>query len=351
MCPKYLRFRAAAAALLALMLLLAACEQAEPLAPTGEMSTATGAALAASPSAVIAVERAVVFPVPDRSAEPLTYLFQRERVPVLGQSADGTFWLVTIEDRQGWILAAQADRVDGGGALPVVSADTPAPTVAATPSPVPPSPTSTERPTPGPSRTPAPTRTPVPTSAVLDLPDASDTPAVPPIWPGTPPPLTLELPPGWQAAHILLPFRTPVTVREVPMSLYEGTLPGGASGHLYLFWGFPNVTTPSGEVNLWTDALQILRGSLVDQSCNLGIDLEQKTYRVGGHEAVGTLFSAVDCEGEPDTAGYFAALQVDGGNYAFFFAVEPPGAFADQFPALQAVLDSVRFEPPPDGNP
>lgn len=81
------------------------------------------------------------------------------------------------------------------------------------------------------------------------------------------------------------------------------------------------------------------------------IDLEQKTYRVGGHEAIGTLFSAVDCEGEPDTAGYFAALQVDGGNYAFFFAVEPPGAFADQFPALQAVLDSVRFEPAPDGAP
>jgi hypothetical protein len=73
--------------------------------------------------------------------------------------------------------------------------------------------------------------------------------------------------------------------------------------------------------------------------------------RVGGHEATGTLFSAVDCEGEPDTAGYFAALQVEGGNYAFFFAVEPPGAFADQLPALQAILDSVRFEAAASGIP
>ena len=312
-------------------------------------------------TAVIAVERAVVFPRPNRNAPPLTYLFEREQVPVRGQSADGVFWLVAVGEGEGWILAAQADR-GNDAPLPVVAlaaSDTATPplaTLTRTPAPTTtPAASATPRSTAAP-RTAPPTLTitpfPPPTSAALDLPEGAGATSTPrPIWPGTPPPLTLDLPAGWQAAHVLLPFQTPASIREVPMSLYEGTLPGGATGHLFLFWGFPNVTSPTGEISLWTDALQILRGSLVDQSCNLGIDLEPKTYRVGGHEATGTLFSAVDCEGEPDTAGYFAALQVEGGNYAFFFAVEPPGAFADQLPALQAILDSVRFEAAASGIP
>ena len=348
MCPTNFRFRARAAALVALTLLLAACGEDAPPDPT-----ATEPALSGPLSAVIAVERAMVFPQPDRSAEPLTYLFEREQVPVRGQSADGAFWSVTVDGREGWILAAQADLSGDSAALVVIEPDQLSTTATLTGEPSPeatPNVSPTAAPTqPRPTLTPAePTRAPVtptvrPTSAAIEPPDAA-TPTEAKIFPGTPPPLTLDLPPGWQAAHILLPFRTPVTVSEVPMSLYEGALPGGASGHLFLFWGFPNVTGPSGEIDLWTDALQILRGSLVDPSCNLGIDLAPKPYMVGGHEAVGTLFSAVDCEGEPDTAGFFAALQIEGGNYAFFFAVEPPGAFADQFPALRAVLESVRFE-------
>lgn len=333
--------------LAALTLLLAACGKDEP-------PDSTTPAPSGSPSAVIAVERAVVFPRPDRSAPPLTYLFEREQVTVRGQSVDGVFWLVAVGAGEGWILAAQADRIDDAP-LPVIeliapdATSTPPATLTRTPAPTP---TQAKSATPRMAATPRttpPTLTitpfPPPTSAALDVPEgigATSTPRS--IWPGTPPPLTLELPAGWQAAHVLLPFQTPASLREVPMSLYEGALPGGATGHLFLFWGFPNVTSPTGEISLWTDALQLLRGSLVDQSCNLGIDLAPKTYRVGGHEAAGTLFSAVDCAGEPDTAGYFAALQVEGGNYAFFFAVEPPGAFADQLPTLQAILDSVRFE-------
>ena len=336
------------------------------LAACGENASPdpTEAAPSGPPSAVIAVERAIVFPQPDRSAEPLTYLFEREQVPVHGRSADGAFLAVTVDGREGWILAAQADLAGDPAALEVIEPDevaaastptvepspgvTPEATSEATPdaSPTaPPTATRTPRPTLTPEdATPAPlTPTARPTSAAIEPPKAA-TPTQARIFPGTPPPLTLELPAGWQSAHILLPFRTPMSVSEVPMSLYEGTMPGGASGHLFLFWGFQNVTGPSGEIDLWTDALQILRGSLIDPSCNLGIDLEPKTYTVGGHEAVGTLFSAVDCEGEPDTAGFFAALRIEGGNYAFFFTVEPPGAFADQFPALREVLTSVRFE-------
>lgn len=329
---------------------LAGCSATEPVgrAAASPTPSLTGDARQASSAqtAVIAVERAVVFPRPDRNAPPLTYLFEREQVPVRGQSADGVFWLVAVGEGEGWILAAQADRVDDAP-LPVI--DLAAPEATATP---PATSTRTPAPTPSPAASTTPravtatiTPFPPPTSAALDAPEgAGATPTPRSIWPGAPPPLTLELPAGWQSAHVLLPFQTPASIREVPLSLYEGALPGGASGHLFLFWGFPNITSPTGEISLWTDALQILRGSLVDQSCNLGIDLEPKTYPVGGHEAVGTLFSAVDCEGEPDTAGYFAALQVEGGNYAFFFAIEPPGAFADQLPTLQAILDSVRFE-------
>lgn len=334
--------------------MLAACGESEPPDPTGT-------APSGPPSAVIAVERAIVFPQPDRSAEPLTYLFEREQVPVRGRSADGAFWAVTVDEREGWILAAQADLAGDPTALEVIEPDeadvasaptddpsldvTPEATPDASPS-APPTAPHTPRPTLTPEEpAPAPlTPTARPTSAAIEPPNVA-TPTQARIFPGTPPPLTLDLPAGWQAAHIVLPFRTPLSVSEVPMSLYEGALPGGASGHLFLFWGFPNVTGPSGEIDLWTDALQILRGSLIDPSCNLGIDLEPKTYTVGGHEAVGTLFSAVDCEGEPDTAGFFAALRIEGGNYAFFFTVEPPGAFADQFPALREALASVRFQP------
>jgi len=347
------RFRAVTAALISLALLFTACGENEPPEQGIASPTAISAAPSSTPRAVIAVERAQVFAQPDRNADPLTFLFEREQVPLRGQSADGTFWAVTVDGQEGWILAAQAELSGEPAQLEVI--DPAAGSTSATPSPEPtstaataaPVTTPTEPVTPRPSRTPtepAPTSTARPTSAAI-VPDDAATPTEARIFPGTPPPLSLDLPAGWEAAHILLPFRTPVSVSEVPLSLYEGPLSGGATGHLYLFWGFPNVTGPSGEIDLWTDALQILRGSLVDQSCNLGIDLDPKTYQVGAHEAVGSLFSAVECEGEPDTAGFFAALQVEGGNYAFFFAVEPPGAFADQFPALRAALESVRFTP------
>ena len=76
-----------------------------------------------------------------------------------------------------------------------------------------------------------------------------------------------------------------------------------------------------GELNLWADGVQILRGSLVGSSCNLGLD-EQRTFSVGGHEGVGTYYAAVGCADETDTTGWFAALRMDEGSYAFFTAVE-----------------------------
>ncbi len=130
--------------------------------------------------------------------------------------------------------------------------------------------------------------------------------------------------------------------RSIPLTIYFGPLSDSVQGYIYLYWGFPNVVDFDGTFNLWADGVQILRGSLVGPSCNLGLD-EQMTFSVGGHEGVGTYYAAVGCADETDTTGWFAALRVDQGSYAFFTAVEPFDALIAQRGALQAILDTVEF--------
>jgi hypothetical protein len=86
---------------LALGLGLAACSGAKDSTPAAPLASATSSEV----RAVVAVERAMVFPLPDRNAEPLTYLYQRER-PVRGQTADSVFLLTTGMVRR-LILRAQ----------------------------------------------------------------------------------------------------------------------------------------------------------------------------------------------------------------------------------------------------
>ena len=294
-------------------------------------------------TAVVAVERAFVFPAPDRTATPLTYVYQREALPVLGQTASGVYLLVAVEDLQGWVLAAQMDVSGDLAAVPVAEETPTTPTLTITPFRASPTVAAVTR-VPLPTRPPAPTAnmpvTPVPGGTV---PPSADLPAV---LPGTPPPLRITLPEGWNALHLEVPFSTfDGQTRSIPLSIYVGPLPGGAQGYIYLYWGFPNVVDFDGELNLWADGVQILRGSLVGSSCNLGLD-EQRTFSVGGHEGVGTYYAAVGCADETDTTGWFAALRVDEGCYAFFTAVEPFDALAEQRGALQAILDTVEFLPP-----
>ncbi|MBN1201082.1 MAG: hypothetical protein JXJ20_04425 [Anaerolineae bacterium] len=356
--------------LLAWMCLLAACGGDEADSGAG---TTQDVASTAQVEAVIAVERAMVFPAPDHSADPLTYLYQRERVPVHGKSADGVFLLTTVDGTDGWILAAQVILSGDPGSVPVIDAaaqrGTPASATPMLAPSVTPTGTPTAKPTSSePTRTPLPSRTPLPTltptvagdlsdaEASLLVPDAGTTdpdaiPTSPSIRTGEPPPLTIDLPDGWEAVHMLMPFRTFNAARDVPLTIYFGPLPDAAggtpvTGYIYLFWGFPNVVSPTGEFSLWADGLQILRGSLVGESCNLGIDQEQQTFYVGGIKALGTFYTAVSCEDQVDTAGWFAALRVDNGNYAFYTAVEPLDTLPDQVMNLQAILDTVEFLPP-----
>jgi hypothetical protein len=289
--------------------------------------------------ALVAVERAFVFPAPDRSAAPLTYVYQREALPVLGQTASGVYLLVTVEDLPGWVLAAQMEVSGDLAGVPVIERTRAAPTVTLTMTPFRPSPTAAPV-----------TRTPLPTAHMLatPVPGVTITPGaeLPAVLPGTPPPLSIALPAGWDALDLEVPFNSfDGQTRSIPLTIFVGPLADGVQGYIYLYWGFPNVMTFDGRFNGWADGLQILRGSLVGPSCNLGLD-EQKDFTVGGREAVGTYYAAVGCADEQDTAGWFAVLRVDEGSYAFFTAVEPFDELADQRGALQAILDTVEFTPP-----
>lgn len=316
--------------------------------------------------ATVAVERAFVFAAPTRTADTLTFVYERERVPVYGQSADGVFLLVGVDTLEGWVLRAQVDVVGNLAAVPVIEPSSPAPAPTRTITPFVASATPDTRPTrtPLPSRTPPPSFTPVPSAdtgadtATPSPPSSADTtpiptsdsPLAPGVFPGTPPPISITLPDEWKALHLIVPYRSFASnAGTVPLTIYFGPLPGSVQGYVYLFWGFPNIVDMDGNYNFWADGLQLLRGTFVDDSCNLGIDQNPKAFYVGGEEGVGTFYQAVTCgEGVTDTAGWFVVVRVDEGNYAFFTAVEPLDTLPQMQYDLQAILDSVDFTPPVD---
>ena len=72
----------------------------------------------------------------------------------------------------------------------------------------------------------------------------------------------------------------------------------------------------------------------------------QRDYVVGGLPAIGTSFSAVDCPFEqPDTRGWFASLNVDSLNFAFYAYVDPiQPAQSSALSDIQMILDSIVFD-------
>lgn len=160
---------------------------------------------------------------------------------------------------------------------------------------------------------------------------------------GVPPPYDITLPAGWQQGFGLLPVRDS-TAGGVPVAIYRGPVADvpEATGWVVVLWNFPSLSA-STEPDLWADGLRFLRGALLDVSCNVGTD-QRRTFSVGNRDdAVGTFFQAIGCRGEPDTAGWFAGLHEQGGNYVFFAYVEPLEAFNPSIPTLQGILDSVAF--------
>jgi hypothetical protein len=162
------------------------------------------------------------------------------------------------------------------------------------------------------------------------------------------PPLDIDIPDEWlQGFNAITINDLDGRLRSIPLAVYTGPVAGG-TGFIIVLWGFPNVTAgnpfapETGQINLWSDGLRMLRQVVVDRACNLGTDL-QMDYTVGGLLATGTQFAAVDCSGEPDTRGWFAGLQVDKLNFVFYVYTEPIEAMGTAESELQAILDTVQF--------
>ncbi len=167
------------------------------------------------------------------------------------------------------------------------------------------------------------------------------------------PPLTIDLPSGWGYAYDSLVLQDIDGIRPIPFAIYQGPVSGGA-GYIVLLWGFPNLVnvgsaggTGALQPDVWTDATRLLRLAIVEQGCNVGTDL-RRNYSVGGLQATGTQFAAVDCPELPDTRGWFAGLRQFNVNFVFYMYTDPITAMDDEATTqeLQSILDTVQFVMP-----
>ncbi len=174
-----------------------------------------------------------------------------------------------------------------------------------------------------------------------------------------PPPINISVPEGWlSGTDALLLADLDGRLRSIPVAIYTGPVTGG-TGYIVLFWGFPNLA-PIGAENsdmdylMWTEGLRLFRMAVVEDDCNPGTDL-QNTFPVGDRMGSGTRFAIVDCPTTPDASGWFTALQVQGGNFAFYNFIEPAGdinspqvidEMAIGYTDLQAILNTVQFNIP-----
>jgi hypothetical protein len=161
------------------------------------------------------------------------------------------------------------------------------------------------------------------------------------------PPLTLDLPAGWSFAYDALVLQDVDGIRPVPFAIYQGPVTGGV-GTIVLLWGFPNlvvgsIASASVQPDVWIDGTRLLRLAIFEEGCNVGTDL-RRDYTVGGMQATGTQFAAVDCPQLADTRGWFAGLRQFNLNFVFYAYAEPitalDGAATGE---LQAILDTVQF--------
>jgi hypothetical protein len=242
------------------------------------------------------------------------------------------------------VLIAAACSGNGEEPLPTLI---PTATTVNLPSPVPtltsiPLPTNTPLPTPTLAEvaeaTPEVTEEPLRLLALADLEEAID------------PPISLTLPSEWTTLNATYLIQDIDGIRSLPFTVYEGPVTGG-TGQIILIWGFPEIGIGGNPLDsgsdvvfsLYNDGLRILRLAVLDPACNIGTDVE-RNYGVGGLPARGTVFSAVNCPDEPDTRGWFAALQQDGLNFAFYMLGLPIEVMDGDAPLeMQAILDSVAF--------
>ncbi len=198
-------------------------------------------------------------------------------------------------------------------------------------------------------------------STATPAPEITETPAPlildPLLGFGTTPPLEITLPEGWQLA-----LRDTFTYQDIipdadgqletlPIDVYYGPVTGG-EGWIVMLWGYDSIVSSEGELTLseyyeraaWLNGLRMLQFVVFDSNCNIGT-APQRDYTIGGLPAIGTTFSAVDCPFDlPDTRGWFAAMNIDNLNFAFFAYADPiqPAGSIVEF-ELQAIIDTVVF--------
>lgn len=162
------------------------------------------------------------------------------------------------------------------------------------------------------------------------------------------PPISITLPEGWIAQNGTVLIQDIIGLRLLPFTAYIGEINGGV-GFIILLWGFESIgiandllSDEDDLVNSFLDGLRLLRLAVVEPQCNVGTDV-QRDYRIGDKTALGTGFAAVNCPETADTRGWFAGLNVDGFNFAFYIFAEPIGAMDGAENDLQAILDTVEF--------
>ena len=163
------------------------------------------------------------------------------------------------------------------------------------------------------------------------------------------PPIQITLPAGWEhiyRVHVYEDFDG--EFRLVPAAVYHGPVTGG-TGFIILLWAFENIvplnsiTGQPDTLNLHSDGLRLLRFVVIEPGCVIGTDVE-RGFTVGGQAATGTYFSVVGCEETVDTRGWFAVLQQERMNFAFYLYTEPLEAMNGIAMAeIEDILDTVTF--------
>ena len=214
--------------------------------------------------------------------------------------------------------------------------------------------------TPAPTFTPSPTlvptlqASPIPTLQPSITPEPEVTPSETPVIVEAVleeevlPPLTMDLPEGWQFGSGARAFNDIGDLRVVPFGFYTGPVTGG-TGFIVVLWDFPNATSGNPflqegvEPDLYVDGLRLLRLVILEKDCVIGTDLKME-YSIGGKPASGTQFSTSNCPELPDTRGWFAGLFEQNVPFALYAYAEPISAMDGAAQSeLRRILDSVQF--------
>ena len=185
------------------------------------------------------------------------------------------------------------------------------------------------------------------------------------------PPLAINLPPDWQYGFFQSTSGDPATRGKVSWAVYRGKI-RAANVLVIVLWNYPSVAAPAtlvpqlgtptrtpiplpttianltaAQLQLHTDGLRLLRGTVLDITCNVGNYGLRTDVTVGKLPAIGESFAASQCQGESDVIGWFAGIEQFERDYLFYVLVDPTSAFNDVALDAQGILDSVQFQPPP----